>query len=232
MEQSLAAASELDFSVLALFMRSTLTVKLVMIVLVIASIWSWAIIINKFLQFRNAKSSTANFVDEFWSGVPLDDLHRKLGKDPKQPIEQVFVAGMNEWRRSHDKDGHVVDGAIDRIDRAMNVALISARDKWDSGLNILSSVGAIAPFIGLLGTVWGIKTAFQDIALAQNTNLAVVAPGIAEALVATALGLLAAIPAVIFYNKYISDVDKLVDEHESFADEFSVILSRQIELDK
>ena len=136
---------------------------------------------------------------------------------------------MNEWRRSHRDDGGLIAGATARIDRAMSVAINRESDRLTAGLPFLATVGSTAPFIGLFGTVWGIKTAFEEIAISQNTSLAVVAPGIAEALVATALGLLAAIPAVVLYNKLSADSDRLTGNYESFADEFSTILSRQLD---
>lgn len=227
--QTLAAASEIDFSLLALFMRATLTVKLVMVILISASIWSWAIIIQKHLNYRRARTHTDTFEEAFWSGEPLDEVYEQLQDDPRGGAEKIFVAGMREWRRSHSTTGKLIAGAQARIDRAMNVAITREQDDINAGLGVLATVGSISPFVGLFGTVWGIKYAFEEIAIQQSTNLAVVAPGIAEALLATALGLLAAIPAVVFYNKLSSDADAIGGRYESFADEFSVILSRQLE---
>jgi len=136
---------------------------------------------------------------------------------------------MSEWRRSHKEDGQLIAGATARIDRSMDVAISKEEDRMNAGLNFLATTGATTPFIGLFGTVWGIKHAFEEIAIAQNTNLAVVAPGIAEALVATGLGLVAAIPAVIFYNKLSADSDRIMSGYEAFADEFTTILSRQLD---
>ena len=200
-----------------------------MIVLVISSIWSWTIIIQKFFDYRATKKLNSHFQDAFWSGQPLDELFEKLGPNPEGHSERIFAAGMIEWHQSHRPDGGLIAGAQARIDRSMNVALGRASDRLVGGLYFLATVGSIAPFVGLFGTVWGIKNAFEQIALQQSTNLAVVAPGIAEALLATALGLLAAIPAVIFYNKLSGDADKIVSEQEEFADEFSLILSRQLD---
>ena len=219
-------ATELDFSLLALFLRATLTVKIVMIILVAASFWSWAIIIDKLLSFRRQRRDAANFEDAFWSGQPLDQLFERLGASPRSALERIFVAGMTEWRRSSSGGGV---GAQQRIERALSVAVAREDEKVAARLGFLATVGSISPFIGLFGTVWGIKNAFEEIAIQQNTNLATVAPGIAEALVATALGLLAAIPAVIFYNKLVGDADRLGGRLENFADEFGVILSRQID---
>lgn len=229
METTLAAAQEIDFSLLALFMRATLTVKLVMIMLIIASFWSWSIIIQKLITFRAARREAAKFDAAFWSGEPLDELYEVVGPAPDGASEKVFAAGMTEWRRSHRDDGGLIAGAGARIDRSMDVAIAKEAENLNRGLSFLATVGSTAPFVGLFGTVWGIKTAFEDIAIQQNTNLAVVAPGIAEALVATGLGLFAAIPAVIFYNKLNADSDRILAGYESFADEFATILSRQLD---
>ncbi|MFB2530654.1 protein TolQ [Paracoccus sp. p4-l81] len=223
------AAQSIDFSLFALFARASLVVKLVMIVLMLASFWSWAIIVQKFLTFAWARREAAQFDRAFWSGEPLDELYDKTGADPKGAAEGVFAAGMLEWRRSHKDDGALIPGTAARVDRSMDVAIGKRAEKLQAGLPILASIGATAPFIGLFGTVWGIKTSFEEIAISQNTSLAVVAPGIAEALVATALGLFAAIPAVIFYNKLSADSDRIIGGYESFADEFSTILSRQLD---
>ena len=196
-----ATAAEVDFSLTALFLRATITVKIVMVMLIVASFWSWAIIIDKLVAYRKLQRETTMFEEAFWSGQPLDQLYDRVGKDPQSTTEKVFCAGMSEWKRSHRSDGGLMANAQARIDRAMNVIIGRESDALMSGLTFLATVGSISPFVGLFGTVWGIKNAFQDIATQQSTNLAVVAPGIAEALVATALGLLAAIPAVIFYNK-------------------------------
>ena len=228
--EALAMAQEIDFSMLALFARATLTVKLVMILLIGMSVWSWAIIIQKHLRFRRARTDAARFDAAFWSGEPLDELFEALGQDPGGASERVFAAGMTEWRRSHKQDGALIAGAQARIDRAMNVAIARESESLTKSLPFLATTGSTAPFIGLFGTVWGIKHAFEQIAIAQNTNLAVVAPGIAEALLATGLGLLAAIPAVVFYNKLSADSDRIIGNYESFADEFATILSRQLDL--
>ena len=227
--ETLALAHELDFSILALFWRATLTVKIVMMMLIVASFWSWSIIIQKLIGYRRARSQAARFDESFWSGEPLDELFDSIGPTPNSPGEKVFFAGMVEWRRSHRDDGRLIAGAQARIDRSMEVAIAKEAEEMNRGLSFLASVGSTAPFIGLFGTVWGIKTAFEQIAIAQNTNLAVVAPGIAEALLATGLGLLAAIPAVVFYNKLSADSDRILGGYEAFADEFATILSRQLD---
>ena len=228
MEQLAAAGQPVDFSLIALFARASFTVQIVMVLLVVASFWAWSIIIQKFVTYAHARRDADRFDRAFWSGQPLDDLYDRIGETPSGPSERIFSAGMTEWRRSHRDDGNLIAGVTARIERAMNVAISRENDRLTRGLPFLATVGSTAPFIGLFGTVWGIKTAFEEIAISQNTSLAVVAPGIAEALVATALGLLAAIPAVIFYNKLSADSDRLISNQEAFADEFSTILSRQL----
>lgn len=227
--QTLALAQEMDFSMWALFARATFTVKLVMLLLLLASFWSWAIIIQKHILYRWARREAGVFDRSFWSGEPLDGLFEDIGPDPTGNSEKIFAAGMIEWRRSHRDDGRLIAGAQARIDRSMDVAINKEAEDLQRGLPILATIGSTAPFVGLFGTVWGIMHAFIQIAAEQNTNLAVVAPGIAEALLATGLGLLAAIPAVIFYNKLSGDSDRIVAGYEAFADEFSTILSRQLD---
>jgi biopolymer transport protein TolQ len=227
--QTLSMTAEIDFSLLALFARATLTVKLVMIMLIVASFWSWAIIIQKIILFRRARMEAAAFEAAFWSGEPLDELYDQIGPNPASAPQRVFAAGMTEWRRSHRADGRLIPGAVARIDRSMDVAITKEARSLSAGLTFLASVGSASPFIGLFGTVWGIKHAFEEIALAQSTNLAVVAPGIAEALLATGLGLLAAIPATIYYNKLSDDSEEVISGYEAFADEFNTILSRQLD---
>ncbi len=225
----LSSAQQMDFSLLALFLRASFTVKIVMMLLTVASFWSWSIIIRKFISYRAARAEAAQFDQAFWSGEPLDELFDQIGPAPAGGSQRIFAAGMLEWRRSHRQDGELIAGAQARIDRSMDVAIAKETEYLSAGLPFLATVGSTAPFVGLFGTVWGIKVAFEEIAISQNTSLAVVAPGISEALVATALGLLAAIPAVIFYNKLSADSDKIGAGYEAFADEFSTILSRQLD---
>jgi biopolymer transport protein TolQ len=227
--QTLASAQEIDFSLLALFFRATFTVKIVMLMLLVSSFWSWAIIIQKHILYRKARAEAAVFDRSFWSGEPLDELFEKIGTNPDGASEKIFSAGMLEWRRSHRQDGGLIAGAQARIDRSMDVAIAKESEAMNKGLAFLATVGSTAPFIGLFGTVWGIKHSFEQIAISQNTNLAVVAPGIAEALLATAVGLIAAIPAVVFYNKLNSDSERILGGYEAFADEFATILSRQLD---
>lgn len=227
--ETLAMAQELDFSLLALFARATLVVQLVMVLLMAMSFWSWAIIIQKHILFRKARAEAAIFDRAFWSGEPLDELFDRIGPEPQGASEQVFAAGMLEWRRSHRQDGALIAGAQARIDRAMDVAIARESERLNHGLSFLATTGSTAPFIGLFGTIWGIKYSFEQIAISQNTSLAVVAPGIAEALLATGIGLIAAIPAVVAYNKLNADSERIQGNWESFADEFATILSRQLD---
>lgn len=218
-----------DFSLLALFMEAQLIVKLVMIGLVIASIWCWAIIIYKAIAFRRIRARMASFEDDFWSGQSLEELYRQRSGDDSDGLAAIFVAAMREWKRSHEGEKPALAQLSSRIDRVMTMTLSREGEDMERGLIVLASVGSAAPFIGLFGTVWGIMSSFQAIAASESTNLAVVAPGIAEALFATALGLLAAIPATIFYNKLATDVGRISQHMEGFADEFLAILSREID---
>ncbi|MEM6890626.1 MAG: protein TolQ [Pseudomonadota bacterium] len=227
--ETLALAHEIDFSFFGLFARATLIVKIVMIMLIAASFWAWSVIILKGLVYRRARREAARFDRAFWSGEPLDALFQQIGPAPSGSTEKVFAAGMTEWRRSHRADGELIAGATARIDRSMDVAINKEAEYLRGSLTILATIGSSTPFIGLFGTVIGIMNAFIEIAEQQNTNLAVVAPGIAEALLATGLGLFAAIPAVIFYNKLSADSDHIVAGYEAFADEFATLLSRQLD---
>jgi biopolymer transport protein TolQ len=226
---TLAAAREIDFSLIALFARATLTVQLVMLMLLVMSFWSWSIIIRKHIAFKLARREASIFDQAFWSGEPLDELFEKIGPEPSGASQKIFASGMSEWRRSHRQDGGLIAGAQARIDRSMDVAIAKQSEGLSNGLSFLATTGSTAPFIGLFGTVWGIKHAFEQIAISQNTSLAVVAPGIAEALLATGIGLVAAIPAVVFYNKLNADSERIIGGYEAFADEFSTILSRQLD---
>ncbi len=227
--ETLALAQDIDFSMWGMFAQATFVVKLVMLMLILASFWAWAIIVQKLIMYRKARAEAETFDRLFWSGEPLDELFEQIGTEPDGQSQRIFASGMMEWRRSHRNDGGMIAGATARIDRSMDVAIAKESEAMQSGLPVLATVGSTAPFVGLFGTVWGIMHAFIGIAASQNTSLAVVAPGIAEALLATALGLLAAIPAVIFYNKLSADSDRIVAGYEAFADEFATILSRQLD---
>jgi len=223
----LAAAG--DVSLIGLFLSAGMTVKLVMIGLLIASVWSWAIMIDKFLLFARTNRQFDRFEEVFWSGRSLEDLYQSLSSKVPSGMGALFVAAMKEWKKSFERGASSPIGLQTRIDKVLDVSLARESDLLDKRLGFLATVGSAAPFVGLFGTVVGIMTSFQAIAGSKSTNLAVVAPGIAEALMATALGLMAAIPAVIAYNKFSSDAGKLTSRLESFADEFSAILSRQID---
>jgi len=227
--ETLAVANQIDFSMWGMFAQATFIVKLVMLMLIFASFWAWAIIVQKMIMYRKARAEADTFDRQFWSGEPLDELFEQIGTEPDGQSQRIFASGMTEWRRSHRTDGGMIAGATARIDRSMDVAIAKEAEALQSSLPVLATVGSTAPFVGLFGTVWGIMQAFVGIAASQNTSLAVVAPGIAEALLATALGLLAAIPAVIFYNKLSADSDRIVAGYEAFADEFATILSRQLD---
>lgn len=218
-----------DHSIWALFMQAGWVVKLVMIGLLAASVWTWAIIVDKLLSYARMRASLSRFEEVFWSGQSLEDLYRSLSERKTTGMGSIFVAAMREWKKSFEKGVKSPLSLQTRIDKAMDLALTREMERLEARLGFLASVGSAAPFIGLFGTVIGIMTSFQAIAGSGATNLAVVAPGIAEALLATALGLLAAIPATIAYNKLASDAGKIGLRMEGFADEFSAILSRQID---
>jgi biopolymer transport protein TolQ len=218
-----------DHSIWALFWQAGWVVKLVMIGLLAASVWTWAIIVDKLVGFARMRSSLNRFEETFWSGQSLEELYRTLSERKTAGMGAIFVAAMREWKKSFERGVKSPLSLQMRIDKAMDLALTREMERLESRLGFLASVGSSAPFIGLFGTVVGIMTSFQAIAGSKSTNLAVVAPGIAEALLATALGLLAAIPAVIAYNKLSSDAGKIGLRMEGFADEFSAILSRQID---
>ena len=224
----------LDFGMLALFERADLIVKSVIILLLLASLWCWAIIFEKWIGVRRLNKRSNAFEKTFWSGQSLDDLYDRISAEPRDPMSAVFVAAMREWRRSPSKSG--IGGATaslaERIDRVMHITVQREMDRVERYMTFLATTGSTAPFIGLFGTVWGIMNSFQSIALSKNTSLAVVAPGIAEALFATALGLLAAIPAVVAYNKLSRDLDRYAGRLDNFAGEFGAILSREMEEEK
>nr|WP_246514680.1 protein TolQ [Neoroseomonas soli] len=217
-----------DLSLWGLFLQADWVVKGVMIGLLAASVWVWAIVFDKVTSLRRANRAADAFEDRFWSGGSLDDLYAREGEDPSHPIAAVFGSAMREWRRSAG-NGALLGGAKERVERAMTVTIGREMERLERWMVFLASVGSVAPFIGLFGTVWGIMNSFAAIAGMQNTNLAVVAPGIAEALFATAIGLVAAIPAVLAYNKISTDLARFAGRMESFATEFAAILSRQTE---
>ncbi|MEQ1817522.1 MAG: protein TolQ [Terricaulis sp.] len=218
-----------QITVLTLFLQADPVVKGVMLVLAVASIWSWAIAVEKWLQFGELEQNARKFEREFWSGRSLDDLEDR-GDKPRDALARVYAAASREWREAR-RTGGVNENAqfmLDRVDRLMQAQVSREMGRASRNMGVLATVGASAPFIGLFGTVWGIMNAFTNIAAQQQTNLAVVAPGIAEALFATALGLVAAIPAVIFYNKFTGDLDRFGDRLDTFSDEVAARLSRRL----
>ena len=225
------SVADLDFSLIALFMRADLIVKSVILILILASVWCWAIILQKWSTVRRLNKSSNDFEQGFWSGNSLDDLYDKISQQPLDPMSAIFAAAMREWRRapSGQSGGGSLVKLAERIDRVMHITMAREMDHAERYMTFLATTGATAPFIGLFGTVWGIMNSFQSIAISKNTSLAVVAPGIAEALFATALGLLAAIPAVIAYNKLSRDLDRYAGRLESFSGEFGAILSRELD---
>lgn len=231
---SLDGSLQSGMSIWELFLAADPVVKAVMLLLILASIWCWAIIFDKISRLRKLRRKAQEFEDMFWSGGSLEDLYDRIGGTPADPMASVFAAAMREWRRSSarqlaTKGGDIRASMRQRIEQVMSLTMGREMERLESNLSFLASVGSTAPFIGLFGTVWGIMNSFQSIAATKNTSLAVVAPGIAEALFATALGLIAAIPAVIAFNKISNDLGRYANRLENFSAEFGAILSRQID---
>jgi biopolymer transport protein TolQ len=227
--QSALPLASTDVSLIALFWQAHWVVKAVMLGLLACSVWVWAIAIDKIFLYSRTKRSMDRFEQAFWSGQSIEELYRSLSAKPTQSMAACFVAAMREWKRSFESQSRSFAGLQMRIEKVMNVSIAREVERLERRLLVLATVGSAGPFVGLFGTVWGIMSSFQSIAASKNTSLAVVAPGIAEALFATAIGLIAAIPATIFYNKFISEVNRQAQRLEGFADEFSAILSRQID---
>ena len=218
-----------SISITDLFWNADVVVKLVMIGLLIASVAVWAIAFDKIILYTRTRRAMDAFEQAFWSGQSLEELYRNISSRPSHSMAALFVAAMREWKRSLEGQARSFAGLQMRIEKVMDVTITREIERLENRLLVLATVGSAGPFIGLFGTVWGIMTSFQSIAASKNTSLAVVAPGIAEALFATAIGLVAAIPATIFYNKFSSEVNKQAQRLEGFADEFAAILSRQID---
>jgi biopolymer transport protein TolQ len=216
-------------SIWALFQHADVVVQIVMIGLLIASLAVWGIAVYKFVLYSRTTRAMDAFEQAFWSGQSLEELYRTLASRPTHSMAALFVAAMREWKRSVESQSRSFAGLQMRIEKVMDVTIQREIARLERYLLVLATVGSAGPFVGLFGTVWGIMTSFRAIAGQQTTSLAVVAPGIAEALFATAMGLVAAIPATIFYNKFVSDVNKQAQRLEGFADEFAAILSRQID---
>lgn len=229
-----SAISEIQgaFTPVGLFVRADMVVKGVLLLLILASFWTWVLIIDKSMVFGSLKRKATHFETSFWSGRSLDELYAQHSLRADQPFTAVFVAALREWKRSLE-NGPPKEWQLtslkERVEKAMSVSIQREVEKIERGLGYLATVGSTAPFVGLFGTVWGIMTAFQAIAARQDTTLAVVAPGIADALFATALGLVAAIPAVVAYNRFLNEVGRYTGRLEAFAEEFSTFLSRQLD---
>ena len=235
MDALLGAASPTNFSALAIFVRGDFVVKFVLIGLLAASLWSWTVIIDKLFRFAALGKQAGAFEDEVNSGRALEDVASEYGDRPKQALPKMLVAALKEWRDARAKGGLSGPNAdshaamlISRIDRVLESIIARESQRVEDGLGSLAIVATASPFIGLFGTVWGIMTAFQSIAMERNTNLSVVAPSIAEALFATAMGLAAAIPAYIFYNKFATDAGKFAARLEAFSDDLATAVARRL----
>jgi biopolymer transport protein TolQ len=230
---ALGSGGAVHVSAWALFLQADNVVKFVMGLLALASVWSWGIIFDKTLRMRSLFKQAEQFEEKFWSGQSLEDLFERVGQRPREPMSSIFVAAMREWRRSSGKGGTPpaagTAALAERIDRVMKISLEREMDHLNKRMIFLASTGSVSPFLGLFGTVWGIMNTFTSIGASSDTSLATVAPGISEALFATALGLVAAIPAVVAYNKISTDLSRYALRLENFAGEFGAILSRQLD---
>jgi biopolymer transport protein TolQ len=230
---SLGQDAAYNLTIWGLFSDADLVVQVVLVLLLLASFWTWAIIFEKWVRMRRLRTRAEDFEEDFWSGGSLDDLYEQMDQRPNDPMSAIFVSAMKEWRRSTARGGLNNDRSRmslqQRIERVMEITLGREMQRLERHMIFLASVGSSAPFVGLFGTVWGIMNAFTSIAASKNTTLVVVAPGIAEALFATALGLVAAIPAVIGFNKLSTDLGRYSGRLDAFAGEFAAILSRQLE---
>jgi biopolymer transport protein TolQ len=224
-----AVVADPETTLLSMFWSAHIVVKIVMLGLLAASFWSWTIIVNKTLLFVKFRRAMESFEQIFWSGQSLEELYGALSQRPNSGAASLFISAMREWKRSFQTPTASFAGLHARLDKVLDVSISREVERLESNLLFLATVASAGPFVGLFGTVWGIMTSFRSIAASRNTSLAVVAPGIAEALLATAIGLFAAIPALIAYNKFQGDVARAQARMESFADEFSSILSRQID---
>jgi biopolymer transport protein TolQ len=226
----LAGDESVGFGLWSLVIQADPVVKVVLAILVLASIWSWTVIFDKSFRLGRLRRKARAFEQAFWSGAALDDLYQRLGREADHPMAMLFAAAMEEWRDSlRPPAGSGARALLERIGKIMSLTLDRELEMLERHLSSLATIGSTAPFVGLFGTVWGIMNSFQSIALTRNTTLAVVAPGIAEALLATALGLVAAIPAVVAYNKLSGELERYANRVTSFADEFTVVLSRELE---
>lgn len=218
-----------DLSLFHLIKEASFVVQLVMLILVSASVISWTFIFSKHNELKQAAAISDEFEEEFWSGVELSELYQKLAEPDFEPegIEKIFLAGYREYSRMRQKAGADPEAQVENAQRAMKIELNRELERLDEHLPFLATVGSISPYIGLFGTVWGIMNSFRSLGNVQQATLAQVAPGIAEALIATAIGLFAAIPAVVAYNRFATRLDRLIGRYELFIDEFIVLLQRQ-----
>ena len=230
MQQQVAGA--VSMSILGMFNHSDVFMKALIIALLLASVWSWAIIIEKWRIFKRIRIRSNTFERQFWSGGSLEVLYNDLNGKPKDPLSAIFLAAMKEWKRSMRvrKEGSFKGVNLqERIEKVMQITIEREVEKLNNRLIFLASIGSVAPLAGLFGTVWGIMSSFQAIGITKNTNISAVAPGVAEALLTTAVGLIAAIPAVVAYNKFANDIERFTNKMETFAGELDAIISRQIE---
>lgn len=227
-----ASAASHDLSVLGLFQQADLFVKFIMLLLLLMSVITWAVLISKYKVFRELRNRARNFEDAFWGNQGLEELYKDMTPEQTDhPMAMLYVTGLNEWKHAKDQEDEAHEefqvGLTDRIRQLLTAKMTRSLEKLESLLPLLATIGSTAPFIGLLGTVWGIMNSFQSIGATKNTSLAVVAPGIAEALLATALGLFAAIPAVVAYNKLATELGRYAGRLEAFVTEFVAILERK-----
>ena len=223
-----ALEGSIDFSMFGMFLKSDWVVKLVIILLVIFSIQSWKTIIQKILLINKQRKISKQFENHFWSGISLDELYQQIDDFDQESFSNIFRNIMGEYEKSRLQKNKIDSAFIQRLYTSLDLSIAVEDTSLNKGLSFLASSGSVAPFIGLFGTVWGIMNSFQAIAIAQNTNLAVVAPGIAEALFVTALGLFVAIPSTAFYNMITSKIDTYLSEAESFGKDLINIISRQV----
>ncbi|MDD4520381.1 MAG: protein TolQ [Alphaproteobacteria bacterium] len=224
-----------SFSMLNMFLKSDLFMQMLILLLLFASIWSWSIIFEKISSFKKIRERTKAFEEKFLSGLSFDSLYQSLGNVARDPMSAIFMSAMKEWRRSIKQVGNFSPKDVsfqDRLDKVMEITIEKEIDSLEKHMTFLASTGSVAPLLGLFGTVWGIMNSFNAIGLSQSTNIAAVAPGVAEALFTTAVGLIAAIPAVLAYNKLSHDIERFTKQMDSFAGELSTILYRQTEQKK
>jgi biopolymer transport protein TolQ len=217
---------EIDLSLSSLFFQADFMVQIVMLLLMAASVWSWAIMLERYLYFKRTRHMMRNFENIFWSGEPLDSLYNRFNNRNRDPMATVFCAGVVEWEKSQKTDPKRL---MERLTQVMDNSITKELEILEGRIGTLATIGSIAPFVGLFGTVWGIVNSFRSIGAQKTTSLAVVAPHISEALFATALGLFAAIPAVMAYNRFSADINKITRDTEIFMNDFLVLLSRKLD---